>query len=1323
MDPLSITVSVITLIQVTHSVLLSCYRLKGQIKDAESEITKVIDEAEQLSSILDHINSILEQNPAAAPMLAPIAADGKGPLNAIKSALVEIKDKITPLAKPGLKSKLLWPFESKSFQRLLAIIQNQKSTLQLALSSCQTKMLVEQANTGKELHNAIGSVGDQVVGAVGDLEKKRKRDAMFKWYKSCDPEQNHQRSRSKHEPDTAKWIFDVREFQSWKTQDGESLWINGVPGAGKTILCSTIIDHMQEMSKDTESRVVYYYFDFSDSTKQSLSSLLKSLIFQVVSEPGSDATSAEALYDKCNETMEPSLDELLGVLIDLARLKTTYLFIDALDECPESERELFFKSFFESSLPTPINILITSRKEYDIESALKDKVAHNISIQSADVDADVRIHVENAITQDPAFRKWKPAIRQEMLDAIVSGSHGMFRWAVCQLDALKKCLTPAMVRAELKRMPQTLDGTYDRILQGIPDLHKAFVQSAMNWLAFSRRPLTLSELAEAAVVDPKSERFDPDECRFVDERLILSLCGSLVTSSLMKYKPGDQDWLTEKYEMQFGWGHSLRAVDAQVVTLSHFSVKEYITSQRLVEGSLSAFYISERLGHRFLTDCCLRYLIDMNLHEMDTTYGRHFESLPLYQYSARFWMDHWKSSVMDDEDKNDLLYVLFDASDPAGYVNWLSCYAPDSYADKRMIRNGTPDLSIHAYPRPIYYAALLGDLALVQYVGQQGCDMFAIEGHFGSAFAASVFHGHVEVVKYFLDHGADPNLRVRGFGCVLQAAAAGGSVDVVKILLDAGADVNAQGGGYNTALVAAASQEHHDVVSLLIKSGADINVGGADGSSLYQACAAGDTKTVITLLGAGADINDTTGQGTPLHGAAWSGKTSLVQLLIRRGADVNKGTGHGSSQAIVAAAENGHAQIVRILLNAGADPNAGTGLTALEAAIKSGDMPTFRAVLDGGGNPNVLFSSYANAFHCAIYTGELPMAKILLERGAEFEDRAFVESVKRFQEDPYFCRTLLERGANVDAQDGTDGSALHFAIKEGGEDAVWLLLQKDPYLDSVAQNGTPLCEAVSRGMTDVVKELIRRGANVGRSVNWNSPLGSACEDCNKDLATILLDAGADVNFGGGIALNYACLNKNEDLVRFLVRDYGADVNMIIMRPRKFSPMQRMAAERNIPMMKLLLGLGADINGPVGKEGTILYCAMNTRSECTKELIDFLLDNGATVDDSVEGNSILCAAIRAKMTEFIPRLIENGADVKQTSQGMTALAEAFVRGDQSLVDLLLDHGSQFTDSGDALMLEAVRKKSLDDIRLLLDNGVDPNASDGYYNTALGVSATK
>jgi hypothetical protein len=61
--------------------------------------------------------------------------------------------------------------------------------------------------------------------------------------------------------------------------------------------------------------------------------------------------------------------------------------------------------------------------------------------------------------------------------------------------AIKDCVTPAMTRRELNRMPKSLDKTYDRILEALPDIYEPYVKAALVCLTFSARPLTLQELA------------------------------------------------------------------------------------------------------------------------------------------------------------------------------------------------------------------------------------------------------------------------------------------------------------------------------------------------------------------------------------------------------------------------------------------------------------------------------------------------------------------------------------------------------------------------------------------------------------------------------------------------------------------------------------------------------------------------------------------------------------------------------------------------------------------------------------------------------------
>jgi hypothetical protein len=100
--------------------------------------------------------------------------------------------------------------------------------------------------------------------------------------------------------------------------------------------------------------------------------------------------------------------------------------IDALDECPKEERQVFFETFVKGPLPGNLNVLITSRKEPDIEAALGPSFSRMICIQNSVIDADVRVHVGKAIARDARLLKWKPAIRDEILAAIVDGAHGMY---------------------------------------------------------------------------------------------------------------------------------------------------------------------------------------------------------------------------------------------------------------------------------------------------------------------------------------------------------------------------------------------------------------------------------------------------------------------------------------------------------------------------------------------------------------------------------------------------------------------------------------------------------------------------------------------------------------------------------------------------------------------------------------------------------------------------------------------------------------------------------------------------------------------------------
>ncbi|KAK0717813.1 ankyrin repeat-containing domain protein [Lasiosphaeria miniovina] len=1304
MDPLSLAASIIAVVQVSQSIVLACYRIRHAIKDADDDIARLIADVESLEATLEELRDIVpssNNDPSALDSLSiedggnnqkrPASAACLAALRSCETTLKELDQKLQPLAKPGLKTKLRWPFESSLIERKLTEIGKLKATLQLALAAYHARVLGQQSQK------------------LDDLTTHTKRAAILSWFKTSDPEQNHKLSRSRHEQNTSQWIFDVKEFADWKQNPGKSLWLHGIPGAGKTILCSTVVDNIiQEVaSQKSNSRVVYFYFDFSDAKKQSVADLTKSLIYQLISAHSDIPEAAEALFAKCNGLTEPGLDELFGLMTEISRTKRTFVFVDALDECPKEERPAFLETFFQDSLPDNLSLWITSRREPDIEAVLKPSATHTVCIQNSSIDADVRIHVNNSIARDPRLSKWKPAVQNDISNAIVGGSHGMFRWAVCQLDTMKKCLTPAMVHAELKRMPETLDQTYDRILQTVPSLHHPFVQSALHWLAFSTRPLQLRELAEAAVVSPEEEVFDPDLSRLFDENMILELCGSLLghrAVSLPTYV--DKNFV--------------------VVSLAHFSVKEYILSPRLGRGALAAYHTSERLASLFIARSCLLYLLSYNSGEVATKLE--FDSWPLLEYAARQWIPHWRNAVagakkMELSDLRGLAEKLLDPTSGEAYVNWLNVSIPDTGVEKNLYGSAfhrEMRRSAHNLPQPLYWAAYLGDVELVEWLIEQGADVCTVEGNLGSALGAAAYQGYSDVVECLLLHGADPNLANTEFGNVLQVAALGGSVKVVKQLLDAGAQLNAQGGTYNTALIAAASKENYDMVALLIKRGADLNLGSRQhGSSLYQAALAGDTKMAVTLLAAGADINALgTSEGTALYAAATSGSVPLVQLLLRKGAEVNKFGPLGEfGYPISAAANKGHSQIARILIRAGANVNVWgghRGVTCLEAAVESRDMAIFRVVLDAGADPSIRGDLYENCFHAAIWTGEHDMAKVLLDRNADFGDEAFLTAIELHDDKPFFLERLLERNPNLNAWDKNIGSALHVAVRKRCEKAALLLLQRGTYIDTVNEDGSVLFEAVEQRMTQVAKELLLRGADPNRKTKHETPFTASIYralrggEGNLELAELLLQKGADVDGGNGLAVYWAATSegdKNESVLRFLVK-HGANLNLVAAR-EGCTALQGAAKEGRKDMVDLLIELGAEINGPAGDDGFVIHYAVQSAD---KSMVRHVLQKGALIDDSRPYCSSLQRAVSGHKNDLIPLLLDSGADIRAVSP-----ARAMNRWgkNREAYAILIEQGAVFDNNRDATSLQGLK----DTIKFLLDVGAHINYAPNSVASAL------
>jgi ankyrin repeat protein len=433
----------------------------------------------------------------------------------------------------------------------------------------------------------------------------------------------------------------------------------------------------------------------------------------------------------------------------------------------------------------------------------------------------------------------------------------------------------------LTTLPATLDETYDRILCAIDKEDIEYAIRILNWLAFSMRPLDVDQISEVVAIDPGRDRpFDRNEV-LQDPLDVLSICPSLVTIAT-----SEEDSVGER----------------KIVLLAHYSVKEYLISDRCALGRAGRFSMRTVSSNELIAKSCLGYLLQFA--DMEPITEVKLEESRLAPYAARFWYRHARLGREKDHEINGLIMQLFSGA----YLNWIRIHDPDPDPGSYW---KCPDLQREkdSIPSPLYYASMVGLTMIVESLLRKGADANAQGGWYNNALRAASSEGHDRIVELLLSKGADVNAQSGPYSNALQTASLKGHDRIVELLLSKGADVNAQSGPYGNALYAASAKGHDRIVELLLSKGADVNAqGGWHGNALQAASFGGHDRIVELLLSKGADD-----VGNALHAASAKGHDRIVELLLSKGADVNEQGGlYGN--ALQAASLRGHDRIVELLL-------------------------------------------------------------------------------------------------------------------------------------------------------------------------------------------------------------------------------------------------------------------------------------------------------------------------------------------------------------------------------------------------------------------------
>ena len=490
----------------------------------------------------------------------------------------------------------------------------------------------------------------------------------------------------------------------------------------------------------------------------------------------------------------------------------------------------------------------------------------------------------------------------------------------------------------MEQLPDSLDETYERILREIRKPNQGHARRMLQCLVAAVRPLRAAELAEVLAFDFSGKgipKLNPDWRLEGHEEAVMSTCSSLVMIVDDKDVGGDEDDeriyldedddeddddddkgidvdededededesenddedesdseveeedLSEGDEGKSEDGNKDKTEDYRIVQFAHFSVKEFLMSDRLAESStggeatVSQYHIQLEPAHAILAQACLAVLLQLD----DRINRDNIKDFPLARYAAQYWVDHARfgnvASLIKDE-----MECLFDPEKPH-FATWLWIYNEDRGG--RSMRTMSPEKPETV---PLYYAALFGFHDLTAHLlAEHPDDVRAEGGHEVTVLHASLRHGHVDISSLLFDHFPNPDILGSWNQTPLLRISYWGDVEFGKRLLDRGAHVNACDKNDWTPLFVAAMRGHLEFARMLLEHGAATDIPGDDGTTpLHVASSGGHIEVVRLLLEHGADANadDDDGQ-TPSESASLFGWGKIVELLSEYGAKSTK---------------------------------------------------------------------------------------------------------------------------------------------------------------------------------------------------------------------------------------------------------------------------------------------------------------------------------------------------------------------------------------------------------------------------------------------------
>ncbi|GAW19057.1 hypothetical protein ANO14919_085410 [Xylariales sp. No.14919] len=382
----------------------------------------------------------------------------------------------------------------------------------IILSIAQRRSLIESQATPSQIEDARKGIqasrkieNDQ----LHEQNLQRIRD-VHNWLRATNVEidqDSHAKARAEY-PGTGQWLLKTTLFKEWfnpqYTTIPPLLWLNGIPGAGKTILASLVVEEVRRLNP--VPTVLFFYCKHGNSERDNFVALGRSLLAQFLKQ---DTGLLASFYQKSCRSGEAVLTSpaLVEELLTLAfgNCKGAYIILDGLDECPRHQRKYitqWFRKLVEdltNEAPERLRCLFVSqddgvaRKDFAGLASIKIRAEDN----KRDIEEYSRIEANKLKESCASFTEEKATA---IASTVVEVAEGLFLLAKLIWINLSGHTSIARLEEELKPgvFPKEINDAYRRIMIRIseqaPQAAKEDTSRLLGWLVCAKRSLKWHEI-------------------------------------------------------------------------------------------------------------------------------------------------------------------------------------------------------------------------------------------------------------------------------------------------------------------------------------------------------------------------------------------------------------------------------------------------------------------------------------------------------------------------------------------------------------------------------------------------------------------------------------------------------------------------------------------------------------------------------------------------------------------------------------------------------------------------------------------------------------